>query len=117
MQVINSIFSSNSGWGINLTGGGGNYAWGDFRANAYYNNTSGTITGGILTGIGDVTLSASPFVSSTDFGLNKTAGGGAACKAVGWQGGTLLSAGGSIDIGPVQSAGGSSPSPVGFVTQ
>ena len=118
MQVINSIFSGNHGWGINLTGGGGFYAWGDFRTNAYYNNTSGTITGGILPGIGDVSLSASPFNSSTDFGLNSTTGGGAACKGVGWQAGTLLSAGGAIDIGPVQSAGGgSSPSPVGFVTQ
>ena len=118
MHIINSIFSSNGGWGINLTGGGDGYAWGDFRANAYYNNTSGTITGGIPAGIGDVTLSASPFNSSTDFGLNSTAGGGAACKGVGWQGGALLSAGGAIDIGPVQSAGGGgSSSPVGFVSQ
>jgi hypothetical protein len=59
-------------------------------------------------GANDVALTAKPFTNSAggDFSLNSTAGGGAACKGVGWPGifpgGTTT---GNIDVGAVQSAG------------
>lgn len=62
-----------------------------------------------ITSQNDVTLTANPFTSSGtgDFSLNSTAGGGAACKGVGFPGtfpgGTTV---GHIDIGAVQSAAG-----------
>ncbi len=45
-------------------------------------NFYGTTGGSYVAGANDVTLSASPWTSSSDFGLNSTAGGGAACKGL-----------------------------------
>jgi len=59
-------------------------------------------------GVGDVTISASPFVSSSNFALNATAGGGAACKAAGFPGVVTFGTG-TMDLGALQtgsSAGG-----------
>jgi hypothetical protein len=50
----------------------------------------------------DVSLSVSPFVSSSNFALNSTGGGGAALKAAGFPG--VSPAGtGYLDIGALQS--------------
>jgi Right handed beta helix region len=104
ISVLNSIFDSNGGFGINVPSQG--FGAGTIRNNAYYNNTSGTVSRPALAGLNDVTLTGSPFnnPSGDDFGLNSTAGAGAACKTAGWQG-NLNGAGANLDIGPVQSAG------------
>ena len=59
-------------------------------ANAYYNNTNGA-RNDYPTFATDVTLTADPFTNDAGgvFTLNTTAGGGAACKAAGFQS-TLL---------------------------
>lgn len=107
ITVRNCIFDSNGGWGFNPRSS----QWGPLSifANAYFNNTSGTVSNSAFVGIGDVTLTGSPFnnPSGDDFALNSTAGAGAACKGAGYQG-TLNGATSAIDIGPVQSAGGGS---------
>jgi hypothetical protein len=104
LSVLNSIFVSNGGFGLNVPTQG--YGAGTIRNNAYFNNTSGAQSRAALAGQNDVTLTGSPFnnPSGDDFGLNNTAGAGAACKAAGWQG-NLNGAGANLDIGPVQSAG------------
>jgi hypothetical protein len=65
--------------------------------NAFKSNTGGPI-GGINAGVGDVTLTVDPFTNAAgdDYTLNNTAGGGAACRGVGYP--TYL------DIGAVQHA-------------
>lgn len=50
--------------------------------NAFYNNTANY--SGISAGAHDVVLSADPYVSSSDYTLNNTAGGGAACVDAGF---------------------------------
>jgi hypothetical protein len=62
---------------------------------------------GFSAGTGAITLTGSPYVSSSDFGLNSTAGAGAACKAVALAipNATANTAG---DIGAVPSGGGGS---------
>ena len=87
VDLINCIFYNNGGYGINqkvlsvLCKG---------YANAYYNNTNGA-RNDYPTFATDVTLTADPFTNDAGgvFTLNTTAGGGAACKAAGFQS-TLL---------------------------
>jgi hypothetical protein len=103
-NIINNIITNNGGWGIN----------GSFTTtptlvmlnhNAYYNNTSGAKTG-FTAGIGEVTLSALPYVNApTDFSLNSTSGQGAACRAAaipGTLGVSSVVGTGYLDIGPLQ---------------
>ncbi len=110
---INNIFDSNgqvgvAGYGLNCANGNGVATASSFN-NAYRNNKDGAVNNGgtniNCNGAGDVTLTASPFVSAgTNFALNSTAGGGAALKGVGYLG-TIPSGGaGAIDIGALQSA-------------
>ncbi len=102
VQVQNSIIYGN---GANL-----NISYAGTAANiaravaASRNNAIGSSTGWGVSG-GDVTLSGSPFTSSTDFSLNSTAGAGAACQGAGYPGvfpGGLST--GVLDLGAVQTA-------------
>lgn len=80
VSLRNSIFYGNlANKNIMLTNPStaANYAMS--RSNAYGAVTNWTAAQG------DVTLTADPFTSSTDFTLNSTAGGGAACKGAGTQ--------------------------------
>lgn len=99
--ITNSIFAGNaSASNVYFASPASARCTDSSRNNAFY----GTNTGWAASQ-GDVTLSASPFTSSTDFSLNATAGGGAACKAVGAPGvfpGGLTT--GYPDIGAAQSA-------------
>lgn len=102
--ITNCIFVNNGTYGINLSGT--TAVRDDMRLayNAYYNNTSGARNNGNA-GIGDVTLTGSPFTNaaSGDFSLNNTAGAGAACRAAGFPG--AYPAGlttGYLDIGAAQ---------------
>jgi Right handed beta helix region len=82
-------------------------AWGWAAENcAFYSTTSGQIQAGLTSLLTNcVTLSASPFTNpgSADFSLNATAGGGAACKAVGYPTAWLgLTTPNYLDIGAIQ---------------
>lgn len=105
-QVIflsNTIIYGNGGFGVN-----GNVASvaNSGRNNAYGSNTSGA-RNNFAAAQGDITLTANPFTSSTNFAPNNTAGGGAAVKSAGYPGafpgGTTT---GTINVGAVQTAGG-----------
>ena len=72
---------------------------------ATYNNTSGAFSNAANRAVGSVILTADPFVNAAggDFALNTTAGGGAACRNVGFPGvfpGGLTT--GYADIGAAQ---------------
>jgi hypothetical protein len=84
--IKNSIFYNQPGTGVALTAGGGSLAGIILKNNAFGANAAGNVSTATIpsTGTGAVTLTASPFVSSTDFALNSTAGGGAACKGAGF---------------------------------
>ena len=134
-HIINSNFVSNTGAGINLPNSAYNFTChdcifdsnGDYGIkmtathaavtagsnnppllfnNAFYNNTTGTVANGPAS-FTDITLTGSPFTSSTDWKLNATAGAGAACKAVA----TVapgMSSNTAGDIGAVPTGGGAS---------
>lgn len=102
--ISNSIFYGNTAFGVNgnsaLIANGG-------RNNAYGSNTSGP-RNNFPVSQGDLTLTANPFTSGTNFAPNSTAGGGAVVKGAGYPGafpgGTTT---GTINIGAVQTAGSS----------
>jgi len=76
--------------------------------NAFRACTSGTFDATQLTATGTVTLTTSPFVSTStpDFSLNSTSGGGLACRGTGYSTFPGLSSTNYRDIGAVQSRGG-----------
>lgn len=102
-SIRNNILSSNSSYGLS-TLGSTLVSDSEWDGNAYYNNTSGT-RNGVGTGTVDIILTADPFTSSSagDFSLNKTLGGGAACRGLGFPatfpGATTI---GYLDIGAAQ---------------
>lgn len=83
--VYNCIMTGNAAYGLVIPAGSKQMPSVNF--NAFYNNTSGA-RNTIAAGSNDVTLTSDPFISSSggNFALNTTAGGGAACKAVGFPG-------------------------------
>lgn len=101
----NTIYYGNGGKGINVSGFVAGWpATGGGCNNAFGSNTGGNYSSGIA-GFGEITLTASPFTSSTNFTLNSTAGGGAALKAAG----CVTSITGStnsakVDVGAIQTA-------------
>jgi hypothetical protein len=105
--VQNNIFSNNTGWGVSGNSSEQNNPNNVvLRNNAFYSNSSGTFQK-VFDGGGNITLTASPYVSApTNFGLNTTVGGGAACRAAGVPGAFpgLGSTIGALDIGAVQHA-------------
>lgn len=104
VSLENAIIYGNGGWGVNLTNPSGIVSVN--RNNAYGSNTSGD-RNNLAAGTSDVSLSADPFTAkgSHNFSLNSTAGGGAACKAVGFPGSIAgLVTTGFADIGALQSA-------------
>lgn len=103
LAIENTIIYGNTGYGINITNVAALIHVN--RNNAYGSNTSGA-RNNLAAGSGDVTLTADPFTAKAahDFSLNATAGGGAACKALGFPG-TIIGcvSSGYADIGPQQS--------------
>jgi hypothetical protein len=100
--IWDCIFDANTTYGID--GGSGGTAAPNVLSqynNAFFNNTTAARRN-MVAGVGDVTLSVSPYTSlGTDFSLNNTAGGGAACRGAGVPG--VSPAGtGFIDIGALQ---------------
>ena len=99
---INCLSYGNTGWGFNV---------GSSSRIIYYNCAAGGNTSGQFsslsncTGIGNITLTANPFVdpSNGDFRLNNLPGGGALCRAAGTGPVGQISA---LDIGVVQTASG-----------
>ncbi len=102
LGLANNIFYGNGGYGVDLTPTDS-----DGRALFNYGNAYGSNNGGgtgldrlhLSAGIGDITITADPFVShsgsNTNWGLNTTAGGGAALRAAAlpgtWTGITAVS--------------------------
>lgn len=106
INAWNNIFYSNTGVGLDAVGH--TLAPASVYSNAYGSNGGGNIVN-VQAGIGDVTLTANPFVSSAanNFALNSTAGGGASLKAAGYPGVLTVGGTGFLDIGALQSSGGS----------
>lgn len=100
--MVNCIFYNNGGWGVNI--GGSPFPVMLARNNAFGSNVSGNVN---ITYIpySDQTLTASPFVSTSDFALNNTAGGGALLRKAGF-GGVSVAGTGYLDIGAIQTSGG-----------
>ncbi len=100
----NNVFWGNGTWGI---AGPPSGIW---QSNAFGSNTSGDVSLPAQNRYNPTTnrikLTASPFVSSTNFALNNTAGGGALLKQAGYPG-TFLggTSTGYMDIGAVQTSG------------
>lgn len=103
MMVVNCLLVSNGSNGID---GGSDEIVAAFN-NAFYNNTSGSITGIVGNTVGSITLTEDPFVdaASENFALNNASGGGLRCKAAGipgtWINETTVS---YHDVGAVQAA-------------
>jgi len=133
IYIVNSVFYGNGSDGIALTAQASNTPLSMAVYNSIiYNNTSNGITlsqAGVISfarnnafgangtartnwpvGVGDVTLTADPFVNAAgaNFALNSTAGGGVSCKAAGFPGVLITGGTGFMDIGPVQAQFGSS---------
>jgi len=85
LALANNIFFGNGGKGVNLNATGNNVQIVVNRNNAYGANSGGDRDASLAAGIGDVTLTASPFTSAGagDFTLNAAAGGGARCTDAG----------------------------------
>ena len=100
LSVQNSIFWGNTTDGVNFVSDTPGRLIAN-NNNAYGGN--GTDRTNLPVGTGDVTLTGSPFVSATNWGLNNTAGAGASCRAAAFPGamqdGTTV---GYLDIGAVQ---------------
>jgi hypothetical protein len=107
-QISNSIFDSNTTFGIGSGASTNTFPW-QLYNNAFYNNGSGQVQN-VNAGIGTITLTASPYVAvGTNFALNSTSGGGASLKQAGFPG--VLSNGGGTgyaNVGALDPMGGSS---------
>jgi hypothetical protein len=103
MTVRDSIFYGNATYGISSDQTNVDAVY--ITNCAFGSNSTANVLTPFTTGVSPVTLTANPFVSSSDFGLNSTAGGGAACKGAA---STIPSATANAagDIGAVPSGGG-----------
>ncbi len=106
----NNIFYGNAGFAFKATAAGAPTTYIN-RNNAYGSNAGTGASNADLNnfpyGAGDVTAIGNPFVSSTDFGLNATAGAGALCRGVA-AGAPNASANTAGDLGAIPSGGGGS---------
>lgn len=104
-QITNNLISNSGTYGIDAPNTLGDKALSvppDY--NAFFNNPSGAIHF-LSSGAHDVALSGSPYVGAGDYGLNNTAGAGAACRGAGYPG--LFPGGvttGALDVGALQHA-------------
>lgn len=84
--VQNTIIENNTGYGININVNPTSFGFFyQFQNNALRNNTTANYNNATADA-SDITLTAECFTSAStgDFSLNSTAGGGAACKAAGY---------------------------------
>lgn len=113
LQLYNNVSWGNGAYGILLSGSFNPYFLHINYFNAYGNNTTAD-RGNFTAGVSDVSLSASPFTSSTDFTLNNTAGGGALLRSTAFPGQTPGGLG-YMSIGPLQpNSSGVSTSTIGI---
>lgn len=106
-SFTNNIIYGNGRYGINYAGGTTN-GQGNLSGstNAYGGNGTANLNNVSATP-GDLSLSANPFTSSTNFALNSTAGGGVIVKGSGFPGAFPGgSTTGTINVGAVQGSGG-----------
>jgi hypothetical protein len=112
--ISNSIFDANGAYGYSAGTGSYTMPWGGYN-NAFYNNALGQ-TLNASTGIGPITLSASPYVSlgSLNFALNTTTGGGAALFNAGFPGVLANGGTGFLSVGALQPAASMASSSRGY---
>jgi hypothetical protein len=108
VNCVNSIFYGNSGASTTVLNPIGQSTQtpicGTGRNNAFGGNTKNYPTGSIPS-FGEITLTASPFTSSTNFTLNSTSGGGALLKKAGFVPTVVGStATATMDVGAIQGA-------------
>lgn len=90
INLYNSVIILSGGWGVNVASVGTAFSYSG-ASNAFGSggiaNTSGDRRNQFPTFTGDISLTVNPFTdyANGDFTLNSTAGGGAACKAAGFQ--------------------------------
>jgi hypothetical protein len=109
--VINNVFVSNSGFGINSTSvmpPGANVV----MNNSFFGNTSGA-RNNISVEPGDVTLSGNPFTNSAGNNFSLNAGAGAALYGAGLPGALTIGGTGFLDIGALQHQAAAASSPSG----
>jgi hypothetical protein len=139
--IFNSVLSTNTGAGYFQTGpmaNSSNIMWNviidnnggfgiDFPAGttittnlnsqnslAFLSNSSGNRRNA-GTGVNDIALSVSPYVSiGTNFALNNTAGGGALLRGAGFPGILQVGGAGAIDVGALQHVAAAGAGQVGF---
>jgi parallel beta helix pectate lyase-like protein len=114
--VVNNLLASNGEYGISSESSSPDYSLVTelsvaFENNAYYNNTLGE-RNRLPAGVGDITLTADPFIDAAadDFTLNLAIGGGLLARGAGTPGGFGLRSDpevsvAAIDIGAVVLAG------------
>lgn len=118
VQITSSILYGNTRYGVECTGTTLNIGTVVCGSNAYGGNGLGNVFDFPAPGPTDIILTAAPFTNSgaQDYSLNSVAGGGTACKAVGFPGvfpdATTT---GYLDIGAAQSFGASGGGNSGFV--
>lgn len=102
-EISNNIFVSNGGVGLNMSVMSPGRQDSMIHHNAFFGNTSGSYSG-ILAGVGDIAMTANPFIgsSSGNFALNNTPGAGLAIRAAGFPGRLISGGTGFSDIGALQ---------------
>lgn len=112
-QISNTIMDANGTYGADM-GGGADVSFALLFNNAFFNNTIAA-TRNTNPGAGTITLTATPYTTiGTNFALNNTTGGGKLLKGAGFPG-TIPGGGtGAIDVGALQTSGGSGGGQVGF---
>lgn len=115
IHALNCISTNNAGKGFNCAAASG-YVM--LINCATYNNTGGAVSTNLTNTEGAVVLSGTPYVSApTNYGLNATAGAGAACRAAGTPGAFpgLASTIAYPDLGAVQHQDGGGSSGILYV--
>lgn len=118
IQVYNSIFDSNTGFGISLLNSGNQPQTCIIVANGFFGNTTAAnqgIPSDCLSG--SVTLTGTPFTNAAgnNFALNNTSGAGALAKGGGYPGVLTIGGTGSMSLGPLQPTSGGGATGHGFV--
>ncbi len=118
IQIYNSIFDSNTGYGISLLNVGNQPQTCIVVANGFFGNTTAAnqgIPSDCLSA--SVTLTGSPFTNAAgnNFALNNTSGAGALAKGSGFPGVLTIGGTGSMSLGPLQPTSGGGATGHGFV--
>lgn len=107
IMLSSTIVYGNGGYGVNLGAGQPSGLLNAGQNNAFGSNASGNFATALSApAIGQLALTANPFMSASNFALNATSGGGPVAKQAGYPGtfpgGTTI---GYVDVGAAQTQG------------